>query len=713
MTTMRTTFLLPVLFFAAALAEPQEATFKVNSNLVTVNVEVKDRAGKPVESLKASDFEVLENGKPQRVAVFEFQRLEKDAPAPTGTAVIVENNPNAPAPKPEAAAPTGAAIISASKPGELRYRDRRLIALYFDLTSMGVPEQIRARRAAEEYVRTKMTPSDLVAVLALSSQLKVLQDFTGDRDLLFETIKKIRVGESTDLAETTATDEEVEDTGAAFTADTSEFDIFNTDRKLSALQDAVDMLASLPEKKALVYFSSGVGRSGTENESQLRSTVNAAIRANVAFYPIDTRGLVAEAPAGDASVGAMRGSALFSGKAQRQRRERANAQQDTLYTLAADTGGKALLDSNDLAEGIVQAQQDFSSYYILGYYSSDASEDGKYRRVQVRITSPEKLKLEYRAGYFAPKTFDKYTDADKERQLEEALRLGDPVTDLPVALEVLYFRRAKDRYIIPVAVKIPGSAIPFVKRKGNEQAQLDFIAEIRDKSGRPAATVRDFIRIRLDQQNASQLAERLLHYDTAFTLPPGEYKIKFVVRENQGGKLGTFETKFTIPDLTLDQPYLRTSSVVWGNQRVPLNAAVGVAEKKNKLAKTHPLVRDNQKLIPSITKVVRDGQQLYVLFEVYEPGETPEKGIDIEANVTLFGRKGKAVSSEPVIVTTRANDKAVSIPIELRVPIERLPAGSYTCQLSIIDKAAGKFAFQRTPLVILPKAAAATPAVTP
>ena len=107
-------------------------------------------------------------------------------------------------------------------------------------------------------------------------------------------------------------------------------------------------------------------------------------------------------------------------RAQRQLRDKFNAQQETLDTLAADTGGKAMLDSNDLATGIVQAQQSFSSYYILGYYSSSPA-DGRYRRVEVKLKSPEKYKLEYRAGYYAPKTFDKYTSTDKERQLEEAL----------------------------------------------------------------------------------------------------------------------------------------------------------------------------------------------------------------------------------------------------------------------------------------------------
>ena len=674
----------------ASIAFPQEpVTFRATSNLVIVNVEVKDRDGKPVEGLKAEHFDLIENKQSQKISVFEHQRLESAAP-PLSIAAT------------PAAAPASAPLISASKPGELRYRDRRLIVLFFDLSSLAVAEQIRARKGAEDYIHKSMNESDLLAVMSFSSQLKILHDFSSDKESLLAAVKSLRLGEGSELAEGAAADETLEDTGAAFTADSSEFDIFNTDRKLGALEDAVNMLASLPEKKALVYFSSGVSRTGSENESQLRSTVNAAIRSNVAFYPIDARGLAAEAPAGNASVGSAQGDSLFTGRAQRQRRDKFNAQQETLDTLAADTGGKAMLDSNDLATGIVQAQQSFSSYYILGYYSSNPAEDGRYRRVEVKLKSPEKYKLEYRAGYYAPKTFDKYTSTDKERQLEEALRLGDPVTGLPMAIEVNWFRRAKDRYIVPVAVKIPGSVIPLARKKEREEAQLDFIAEVRDARGRTVASVRDFIRIRLSGENTGQLARKLLQYDTAFTLPPGGYRLKFVARENENGRLGTFETKFTIPDLAAEQSWLRTSSVVWGSQRIPLEKNIGAATRNDKSARNNPLVREGAKLVPSITKVIREGGELFVLFEVYEPGVTSDQGIDIEASVSLFNRKGKALESEPVVLDTKADAKTPSVPVQLRVPLANLPPGNYLCQVSVVDKASGKFAFHRTPMVILP-----------
>ena len=151
---------------------------------------------------------------------------------------------------------------------------------------MPIQDQIRAQTAAQKFLKTQMTPSDLVAIMTFSSDLKVLQDFTDDRDALAKVIKGLTIGEGSDLAVDGATGADNEaDTGAAFTADDTEFNIFNTDRKLAALESAARMLGALPEKKALVYFASGVSKTGVDNEAQLRATINAAIRNNVAFYP--------------------------------------------------------------------------------------------------------------------------------------------------------------------------------------------------------------------------------------------------------------------------------------------------------------------------------------------------------------------------------------------------------------------------------------------
>ena len=335
--------------------------------------------------------------------------------------------------------------------------------------------------------------------MTYSTAIKVVQEWTDNRELLIETLRKLNTGEGSDLADTAATAADENDDSGSFTADETEFNIFNTDRKLSALEDAARKLSIFPEKKALVYFSSGIGKTGVENQSQIKATVNAAVRANVSFYPVDARGLVALPPGGDASTASPRGTGMITGTKQAGIRASFQDTQETLVTLASDTGGKAMLDTNDLTMGIRQAQEDIGSYYIIGYYSKNDAEDGKFRRIKVNLLDKSiSAKLDYRTGYYAAKQFKNFNASDKERQLEEALTLGDPVSELPLALEVDYFRVAKERYSVPISVKIPGSAVGLTKKGAKQTADFDFIGQVRDASGKLVGGVRDNITVKLN-----------------------------------------------------------------------------------------------------------------------------------------------------------------------------------------------------------------------
>ena len=681
----------------APAQEPRkEFTFQSSSNLVIVNVEVKDKSGKPMEGLKKGDFVVTEDGKPQPVSVFEFQKLSADMAPPLNLAIVAA--PGAPAPP----RPAG---ISSTTAGVIRYQDRRLMVLLFDFSSMPVPDQIRAQEAALQFLQKNMTTSDLVSIMTNSSRLRVEQDFTDDRETLAAVIKGFHIGESSEFA----VDAEVGDSnngvdnGAAFIPDDTEFNIFNTDKKLSALESAAKMLAALPEKKALVYFSSGISKTGTENQSQLRATINAAVRSNVSFYPIDSRGLIASPPAGDASMASQRGTGVFTGSAQRGQRDKVNDQQETLYSLAADTGGKAFFDNNDLALGITQAQKDVTSYYILGYYSSNPAQDGKFRRVKVSLDQKIKASLDYRSGYFSAKQFEKFNSADKERQLEEALLLGDPLTDLRMVLEVDYFRLTKDTYYVPVSVKIPASQIGMKKKGSDEITEFDFIGQVRDSKGRMAGNVRDGIKVKLNEAGAAQRTRKSFQYNTGFTLPPGDYKLKFLSRENQTGKMGTFETSFKVPDLAAAGAGLKLSSVVWSSQREPLSAAVGDAGTKKKVIAADPLVQDGQRLVPSITRAFRKDQNLLVYLEVYDTGtDADTKAVSVSANVSFFLGDKKAFESPSVRLSQLAKNRRATLPLQFQVPLAKLLPGQYTCQINIVDEIGRKFAFPRGSVVVLP-----------
>ena len=686
--------LLAALLIAQGQAQQDSGvTFTSESSLVIVDVSVKDKSGKIIPNLKKSDFVLTEDGKPQQISVFEFQRLDTDAPAPVPVPALRE-----PATTRPATSPTPVA----TKP-LIRFQDRRLVALLFDFSSMGIPEQSRAQKSALKFISDQMKPADLVAIMSVSNgPLKMDQDFTDDRTRLAEVIRKYQIGAGSELAAGSDSSDAAEDTGAAFNADETEFNIFSTDRKLVTLESAAKLLAAFPEKKALIYFSSGLTQSGFDNQAQLESAINAAKKSNVAFYPIDARGLIASAPAGDASSGSARGASIFTGQAQQSRGQSRNDSQESLATLAKDTGGRLYADDNDLVLGMETARDDISSYYILGYYSTNGKVDGKYRRVQVKLNGYADAKLDYRSGYFGQKDFKKFTGNDKENQLQQAIMLGEPVTDLTLTAELNYFRLSRDRYFIPFAVKIPGSEIALARSKGAAQTEFDFIGQVRDDHQKLVSVVRDGIKIKLEGQTAEQLASRPIAYDTGFTLPPGKYVMKFIARENTTGKLGTWESKFVVPNLAPDQPTLKTSSVVWSNQREALSDALASVETRKKVLEADPLVTGGQRLIPSITRVFRKDQNLYVYLEVYDPGIGEDQKPAVAATLSFYRGKTRAFESEPVRLDAYLEKRGMTVPIRFQAPLAQLATGRYTAQINLIDEAGKRFALPRTELAILP-----------
>jgi len=692
---MRLVIAFLLITLAAVAQQPNgPVTFTSSTQLVVETVVVTDKSGKPVLGLKAGDFVLTENGVPQTIRVFDFQDLPK-SPATTPT---VHSEPE----QIHIFDKLGNSHIAPETAGNVKYQDRRLLALYFDMTAMQEAEQMRALNAAKQFIRTQMQAPDLVAIMRYSGgAVDVLQDFTDDRNRLLSIIGTLIVGEREGL-DTSTSDASAADTGAAFGQDDSEFNIFNTDRQLSALQTAATMLGQLNEKKSLIYFAGGLRLSGMNNQAQLHATINAAIRAGVSFWPIDARGLVAEAPLGDATKGSPGGIGMYTGSSALAATSNFQQSQDTLFTLASDTGGKALLDYNDLAKGIVQAQQAVTSYYVIGYYTSNAALDGKFRRVKIALAHDIAAKLDYRQGYYAGKEFAKFTAVDKERQLEDALMLGDPITELTVAMEVNYFQLNRAEYFVPIFVKIPGRELALVKRRGGDHTLIDFIGEVKDDYGSTISNVRDKVNIKLSDATAAEWAKRPIEYDTGFTLLPGKYTIKFLARDDETGRIGTYQASFVVPNLNKEEKRLPISSVVLSSQHVDFKDVIynAVKDKAQKEEPANPLVEGGQKLIPSVTRVFSKGREMFVYLQAYEPAaETPRPLI---AFVSFYRASEKAWETPPIKVTDTSNSRLKTMPIKFTIPLDALPPGQYDCQISVLDSTGQKAAFWRTPVAIVP-----------
>jgi VWFA-related protein len=689
-------------------------TLNVKSQLVTESVVVKDKQGKFISGLTAKDFEVTEDGTAQTIRVFERESLPVDA---TPLPVTPQDEENI-----RIYRQLGRTTYATANKDK-SYKDKRLLALYFDMTAMKPEDQVRALQAAEKFVRTQMTEVDLVSILRYQGgAVDVLLDFSSDRNRILSILETMIVGEGQGSAEG-IDDSNSADAGAAFGQDSSEFNIFNTDRQLSALQTTAHMLEQINEKKTLLYFSSGLRLNGNDNQAQLHATVDGAVKAGVSFWPVDARGLVAQAPLGDATQGSAGNAGMYNGSAARAGNDRLQQSQDTLYSLAADTGGKAFFDNNDLTAGIVRAQHSISDYYLIGYYTTNTTQNGRFRRI--KITVPEKFNasLDYRQGYYANKEFGKFNGAEKERQLEDALLLGDPITELTVAMEVNYFQLNRAEYFVPVTVKIPGRELALAKRFGSEHTVIDFVCEIKDEMGITVSNLRDNVDVKLSDASAAELARRPIEYSTGFTLLPGRYNIKFLARDDDTGRIGTFQTTFIIPNLNKQTKRLAVSSVVLSNQRVDTRQALfntmkGKEQAKNDAA--NPLVNGAGKLIPSVTRAFRTDRELEVFLQAYPgaataglgsstPGDAlakqqvPDEAskTQVFAFVSFYRNGSKVMQSEAIQTTALPDNRLGAIPISMKVSLSGLDAGEYQCQVTVLDPAGSRAAFWQGPIAIL------------
>jgi len=684
----------------------QRPVFRSNLNVVSVDVIVRDRSGAVVRGLTAGDFEIREDGRPQDVASFSFEEIsERPLPALETADLLAgvearmaedAGRPGTPpASKPDApAAPTplhpSAHRTRAGDPGltSEMVAGRRLITIVFDVSSMQPEDVQRAVDAARKYVDEKMTAADLIAVATVGSMLNVLTDFTSDRARVAIALGTLAFTDGTateaPAAGTAAVDEaaaEAADETAG--AETAELDLFNNDVRLRALKTLAEALAPIEQKKAILYFSAGMERSGQDNQVELRSAINAAVRANVVIYPIDTRGLQAVVPGGDARQASGRGTALFSGRGVEQQFARLSSSQDTLTSLAGDTGGRAFTDSNDFGEAFARVQRDMSAYYLLGYSSTNPAKDGRFRRIQVRVKR-DGLRVEARAGYYADRDFTHTSRTDRETQLEEQMFAAVSATDLPVLVTGGWFRLSADKYYVPVALTVPGSAVPVANDK--DPVSIDVLGLVRDERNFPVGRFRETLK--LPPGTGKTLAGKQVLYQSGVTLPPGRFSVKVVVRENTTGTVGSFEAPIVVPELK--QAAMKVSSVVLSTQLQP--AAKGRTD--------NPLVRDGVQLLPNLTRVVGKDQKLFFYYEVYDPGQVDGAPPQIRTSLAFYRGRVK-VFETPVVERTTIDvpDRRAAL-FQFEVPAGSFTPGLYTCQINIIDTVTGKFEFPRMLFVV-------------
>jgi len=259
-------------------------------------------------------------------------------------------------------------------------------------------------------------------------------------------------------------------------------------------------------------------------------------------------------------------------------------------------------------------------------------------------------------------------------------------------------------YFVPIMVKIPGRELALAKKGGAEHTLIDFILEVKDDYGNTTVqNMRDNTTIKLSDKTAAQLAKSPAEYRTGFTLLPGKYTIKFLARDDETGRIGTFQTSFVIPNLNKEDKLVPISSVVLSGELSDLNNAIYNAAKEKDRAKdnaTNPLVLNNQVLIPSVTRVFSKSKDLHVYLQAYESNVATVE--PLIAFVSFYQDKTKVFETQPMEVASGMNNVLKTMPLRFSIGLNSLPLGEYDCQITVLDPTGQKSAFWQAPITLVP-----------
>jgi VWFA-related protein len=500
---------------------------KAITRLVVVDVVATNKNGEPVTDLKPADFAVLEDGTPQEIRSFSFQKGGPLAVAakPASHRVLP---PNVVTNVPEYSS------------------DGSLNVILLDSLNTLTLDQIGARDHALQ-VLERLPSGRAIAVYVLSTKLQVLHDFTTDPAELKNAVASFKA-ENSILIENPTNGPKYEYVDPALEEIANEAGKDWTETRLRATLEAMNSLArtlaGYPGRKNLIWVSAGfpqminpVTRNYTD---AITRTADLLSNAQIAVYPVDARGAASSAVFQAQNKGGMSGPAVMAalGKEAAALLEAHNA----MNLLADMTGGKAFYNRNDLGEGIAKSMDDGSTYYILGYYPRNKKWNGKFRTIAVQAVRPD-ITLRYRTGYLATDSaaYQKQAESQRAADFGQALSLDFPIsTALLFQAAILPPSSAKKRGKVAVNFLVDAHQIGFEKQEdGLQHATLDYAVEIYSEKGKQIKTDVTSIDIALPTEPFKQVMRTGLPYQKTFDLAPGSYILRLGIRDNRTGLIGS------------------------------------------------------------------------------------------------------------------------------------------------------------------------------
>jgi len=707
--------LLLVLLIPLIAHAQEDDVVKVKSNLVNIDVIVKDKKGKYVSDLKAEDFVITENGQPQKIEFFDapLSKTETHKPNEAGvttTTTTTGTTPTAP---------------------------RHYVSLLLDSQTTDLTNLKPLREGAIKYVREQITDADAVAILSVTNGLQMLQPFTQDKAKLIATLENIGGTSGARNSEIREVNENIANLRDFINNSSSTGDIttaaggsaqasvmiaqtvlqqFIRMRTALSVQQARPVLAALaaiaeglrriPGKKTLVLFSQGFVTPAVL-DWQVQSTIDIANRANVAVYIIDSAGLRGAA-AGTNSVAPaspLSGVSAIASQEQRirgvggetvfdtVRQEGQNREYDILYRISDDTGGKFLKGNNDIGKGLERINEEIQARYTVAYRSTNQNFDGTFRKVKIEVRRPD-TQIISRNGYYAipPEEIVLLSPADKKLLANVPQAQANP--GLPIFVSISPFRARHGLYNIPVAIEIPPSAVKF-DRKGDKQAmQLEVLGVVKVGADRLLSRLGGNFDVNLSANDYNQIVNNNIFYRQDLQLTSGEYTIDLIVKDKQSGKISARREQFVLPEPDAEfatTPVVLSRFVAPASQLPPDTADADV------------FMHGKQLIRPSAARQFRTTDNLIMFMSVYNATNSTDTGKPlVRVTVRLMKDGQPATKFFDYVLTDIENQPVSHLTFAQYVPLANLAAGHYQAMIETKDMVTRKSMKQEASFDIVP-----------
>jgi len=694
----------------------------VSTELVRIDVVVTDKGGRPRQGLTQEDFVVLEDGLPQKIAQFE--------------AFVSAPPVGAPAPP---SSPTGTEVENEEEEPARKVPPRRYVVLAVDDVHIEARSLLRIKRALDRFLEREVGPEDLIALVTTSGTSGLYQEFTDDRHVLRRSVARLSVQERTpaptgvphiteyqaeqiergDEEALQVAVQEIMQAGLFQDAASAEpqaraaaravlaESIHNARLTLETLDSVVRSLSGLQGRKVVALVSDGflAGLSTSGGSAfDIRRITDAGTRAGVVLYALDTRGLVATPSGLSASSRMPVMTNTFSAR-DNMMRESERATREAMSALAADSGGFLVQGTNDLGAGLRRVLKDTETYYVVAFEPRNASRDGAFRKLEVRLPGVRDVRIRTRKGYFAPDDGD--TNARRPvtppAAAEDAARLGRerreaglklaltslaPMGGIPVRLsaDFVSLEGAGPQVVVSSYVDLRG--VPFALDHDRHVATVDAAATVFDEGGAVVGSLElERAALELTDADYERALRNGLQYQKAAPLRPGRYRVRFAVREDAGGKLGSASQWVEVPDLANGK--LTLSSLFLLKKGDGPGEAIAAASPDRAVS-----LRGAQAL-----RRFRRDDDLFVHLDAYNPKRDSSGATSLLAQAEIW-RRGTLLASTAPEAVEKSDDEGSRVAHTRSIKLQRFEPGDYEVRVVITDRNANEMTSRRAGFAI-------------